>query len=61
MKMIISKSAKEGFQKAFTFSPNKKKVDLSNYERKDYEAIKSDWVAVGRDIQYGIRKFRNSF
>lgn len=60
MKAMISKSFLKGYIRALNLNGMKQWPDLSESKKRDYEALRSDWENVGRDIREGEREYERS-
>ena len=60
MRAKVSVSFTRGFSRALDLTGVKEWPDLSNHERVDYEALRSDWENVGRSIGKETQKCKRN-
>lgn len=53
----ITESFVKGYSQALNLYGTKKRCDLENSDKKDYQALRGDWENVGRSIRKETRKF----
>ncbi len=60
MKTKISKGFTRGFSRTLDLSGTKNWPILSDSRKTDFDAIRSDWENVGRDIERETRRYKRS-
>lgn len=58
MKNTISKSFLRGYWKVLSLVGTKEWPDISDDNKKDYQALRSDWINVGDTIREETRNFK---